>query len=115
MRHHLLALATAALAISTSGAALANHHDEGHDGHIMEKMEDGTMQCCMTDQDGKKVCHMMDHDKIDHGTMDHGTMDHGMMDHGSMDHSTMDHGNMDHYKMNHDKMAQPETPDAEPN
>ena len=110
MRHHLLALATAALAISNAGAALANHHDEGHDGHTMEKMEDGTMQCCMTDQDGKKVCHMMDHDK-----MDHDKMDHGMMDHGSMDHSTMDHGNMDHSKMNHDKMGQSETPDAEPN
>ncbi len=105
MKHNLLALAAAALAVSTSGAALANHHDQGHGGYKMEKMEDGTMQCCMTDQDGKKVCHLMDHDKMDHGTMDH----------GSMDHSTMHHGNMDHSKMNQGNMAQPATPAAKPN
>mgnify|MGYP003658744070 CR=1 FL=1 len=94
MKHNLLALAAAALAVSTSGAALANHHDQGHGGYKMEKMEDGTMQCCM-----------MDHDKMDHGTMDH----------GSMDHSTMHHGNMDHSKMNQGNMAQPATPAAKPN
>jgi uncharacterized protein involved in copper resistance len=110
MKYHLLALATAALAIATSGAALANHHEEGHDGHTMEKMEDGTMKCCMTDKDGKKACHMMEGDKMDHSKMDHSKMDHSKMDQGKMDHSTMDHGNMDH-----GNMAQPETPDAEPN
>ena len=99
MKYHLFTLAAAAFAISTSGAALAKHHDEGHDGHSMEKMDDGTMKCCMTDEDGKKVCHMMDHSK---------------MDHSKMDHSKMDHSKMDHSKMDHGKMDQPETPDAEP-
>lgn len=100
MKHHLLALAAAAWAVSTSGAALANHHEQGHDGHQMEKMEGGMMQCCMTDQDGKKVCRMMDH-----GKMDHSKMDHSKMGHDKMDHSKMDHGNMAH----------PATPDAKPN
>ncbi|WP_417618998.1 hypothetical protein [Parasphingorhabdus sp.] len=95
MKLHLLALATAAIAISAPGAALAKHHDEGHEGHKMEKMEDGTMKCCMTDADGKEVCHMMDTAK--------------------MDHSKMDHSKMDQSKMDHSKMANPETPDAEPN
>lgn len=105
MKHYLMTLATAAFALSTSGAALANHHEEGHDGHEMEKMEDGSMKCCMTDEDGKKVCHMMDPSEMNHSDMDKSKMDHSKMDHSKMDHSTMNHGNM----------AAPETPDAEPN
>jgi len=104
MKHHLLTLAAAAWAVSTSGAALANHHDKGHDGHQAEKMADGMMECCMTGPDGKKVCRMMDHSKMDHSKMDHSKMDHSKMGHGKMDHSKMDHGNMAH----------PATPDAKP-
>ena len=100
MNKFILSISAVIFAFSAPGAALAEHHQGGHDGHKTEKMDDGTMKCCMTDQDGKKVCHMMDHDKMDHGTMDHGSMD---------------HGNMDHSKMHHGNMAQPETPDTEPN
>jgi len=110
MKHYLLALAAAAWAVSMSGAAFANHHDQGHDGHQMKKMEDGMMECCMTDQDGKKVCRMMDHSK-----MDHSKMSHGKMDHSKMDHSKMDHSKMDHSKMDHGNMAQPAAPAAKPN
>lgn len=75
MKRIILSISAAVFALSTPGAVLAKHHQGGHDGHKMdghkmEKMEDGTMQCCMTDKDGKKVCHMMDHDKMDHGKME---------------------------------------------
>jgi len=97
MNKFILSIAAAIFVLSTPGPVLAEHHEGGHK---CEKTEDGKMKCCMTDKDGKKVCHMMEGDKMDHSKMDQGKKDHSAMDHG-----TMDHGNM----------AQPETPDAEPN
>ncbi len=120
MNRFTLSISAAVFALSAPSAVLAEHHEGGSEAHKCEKTEDGTMKCCMTDKDGKKVCHMMEGEKMDHSTMDHSTMDPSKMDpskmdQGKMDHSTMDHGNMDHGNMDHGNMAQPETPDAEPN
>ena len=89
MNRFTLSLSAAIFALASPAAVLAEHHEGGVDGHKCEKTEDGKMKCCMTDKDGKKVCHMMEGDK---------------MDHSKMDHSKMDHGNM----------ADSETPDAKP-
>ncbi len=95
MNKFALSISAAVFVLSTPGAVLAEHHQGGHDGHKMEKMEDGTMQCCMTDNDGKKVCHVMDHDKMDHSKMDHSKMDHGKMDHSKMGHGNMEQADAD--------------------
>ncbi|MEJ6594740.1 hypothetical protein [Parasphingorhabdus sp.] len=92
MNRFTLSISAAIFALSAPSALLAEHHEGGHK---CEKTEDGKMKCCMTDKDGKKVCHLMEGDKMDHSKMDHSTMGHGNMDHGNM--------------------AQPETSDAEPN
>lgn len=96
MNRFTLSISAAIFALSAPSAVLAEHHEGGHK---CEKTEDGKMNCCMTDKDGKKTCHMMEGDKMDHGDMDHGKMDHDKMDHSKMD---------------HDSMAQPETQDQKP-
>ena len=77
MNRFILSISAAIFALATPGAALAEHHAGGHDGHKCEKMKDGKMKCCKKDEQGKMVCNMMDATKEDHGDMDHGDMDHG--------------------------------------
>ena len=82
MNRFILSISAAIFALATPGAALAEHHAGGHDGHKCEKMEDGKMKCCKKDEQGKMVCSMMEGDKMDHSKMDHSKMDHSKMDHG---------------------------------
>ncbi|MEH6828515.1 hypothetical protein, partial [Parasphingorhabdus sp.] len=85
MNRFTLSISAAVFALSTPSAVFAEHHEGGSEAHKCEKTEDGTMKCCMTDKDGKKVCHMMEGDKMDHSKMDHSKMDQGNMDHSTMD------------------------------
>lgn len=81
MNKLILSLTAAVFAISVPSAAIAKHHEGGHDGHKCEKMKDGKMKCCKKGEDGKMACHIMDKKKLDHSNMDHSKMDHGNMKH----------------------------------
>ncbi len=72
-----LTIIASAIALLSSGVALANEHKtEAHAHQKCEMMKDGKkMEGMMKkDADGKMSCQMMDHSEMDHSKMDHSKM-----------------------------------------
>lgn len=87
-------IAIGALALTASPAAAQEQGAKDAPKH--EHMQDGKMECCKKDEDGKMVCTMMARDKADHSKMDHSKMDHSKMDHPEKDAAASDDQHKDH-------------------
>lgn len=81
-----LTIIVSAIALVSSGAAMAHQHKAGaSESQKCEMMKDGKKMEGMMQKgaDGKMSCQMMDHSKMDHSKMGHDKMDHSKMDHGT--------------------------------